>query len=807
MKMHPKTLLPPVFLALSWSVLTVSASLGQSVPEKDTQAADANPPPYKVGVLYDTDPASTAGWKSAAQASQGGLELTEIAYANATHEAVSALDCLVLPDSPNVPATLQPVLEKFAEGGGDLILAGGRAFSQLPAGQKPFTDLVFDPQPRFQFQGEYSVQPWSEANVKLPSGSLSANKTTLSGCSALGFSFLKKSRFFPLLEVVDSKGRRKAWAVSLLQHTSGEFKDGNWLLAGVEQPAFYQSPALLDWMLKTVRSYTPPAAKVAATAPPVTPPTGRLTINKSGQFVKPDGSPFFVIGANYCGLFDAKFEEFFSKGSFSADDLDAEFAKFRKIGINALRSFSFGRMGTLKAPGDRIKVIRDCARHHGIYIMPEIGLKALLAGPLDITDNAKHAGAVARAYRGEPMVLGYDLANEPYITEVGSMTFHGQPSPIVQAQPYETMADLLAAPYDKNWVDRQMKNTDGWLNLPKSIPNDTKRELLAATGIWLAYMRENGNAGNESTFPGLNDRIDIANSGKYEAFFTALNATFGQWIDEVSQAIRAEDPEALITVGYNRGYVALPVNDKLDFISNHIYQKPFSFKDTEISLTTFDRLHKMHPDKPITLGEFGLSNGLQLNGSTADYQTQALWEILHYIYPLAHGFSGSMKWMDNDWTTPYIARYAKWWTDPKTLAYEEQFGFFFFDGTPGGSAKPVAWCVQFFADYLQSNPPPGKLTLFESKNQVRTGFEYRAETAWIYGGETLANRSIRSKNTETKVLMARWDTQTITLMSTVDLEIEIDPAAMVNPPAPDSSLAENWQKIRLGEGKPLTITR
>ena len=464
-------------------------------------------------------------------------------------------------------------------------------------------------------------------------------------------------------------------------------------------------------------------------------------------------------------------------------------------------------MGTLKAPGDRIKVIRDCAQRHGIYLMPEIGLKALLAGPLDITDNAKHAGAVARAFKGEPMILGYDLANEPYITEVGSMTFHGQPSPIVQAQPYETMADLLAAPYDKNWVDRQMKNTDGWLNLPKSIPNDTKRELLAAIGIWLSYMREKGNAGNESTFPGLNGQIDIANSGKYEAFFMALNETFGQWIDVVSRAIQAEDPGALITVGYNRGFVALPVNDKLDFISNHIYQKPFSFKDTEISLTTFDRLHKMHPTKPITIGEFGLSNGLQLNGSLADYQTQALWEILHYIYPYAHGFSGSMKWMDNDWTTPYIARYAKWWTDPKTLAYEEQFGFFFFDGTPGGSAKPVAWCVQFFADYLQSNPPPGKLTLFESKNQVRTGFEYRAETAWIYGGETLANRSIRSKNTETKVVMARWDTQTITLMSTVDLEIEIDPAAMVNPPAPDSSLAENWQKIRLGEGKPLTITR
>ena len=793
------------FLALALCVFSVSCSKSPSVAEEETQPLDANQPPYKVGILCDTDVASLAAWKSAAQASKGGVELTEIAYANATPEAISTLDCLVLPDSPKVPAALQPALEKFAKGGGDLILAGGRAFSQLAAGQKPFTDLVFDPQPRFQFQGEYSVQPWSEAGVKLPAGALSATKTTLSGSSALGFSFLKKSRFFPLLEVVDARGRRTAWAVSLLQHTGGEFKDGNWLLAGVDQPAFYQSPALLDWMLKTVRSYTPPAAKVAATAPPVTPPTDRITINGSGQFVKPDGSPFFVVGANYCGLFDAKLEEFFSKSSFSADALDAEFAKFQKIGINALRSFSFGRMGTLEAPGDRIKVIRDCARRHGIYIMPEIGLKALLAGPLDITDNARHAAAIARAYRGEPMVLGYDLANEPYLTEVGSMTFHGEPSPLVKLRPYETMADLMNKNMNTAWVDRQMQQTDGWLNLPKNIPADTKRELLASVSIWIGYLREQG--GLDSTFPGLNGQIDIENSGKYAPFLTALNETFSQWMDAVIPAIRSEDPEALITIGYNTALVALPINEKLDFINNHIYQKPFSFRDTEISLTTFDRLHKMHPAKPITLGEFGLSNGLKLNGSTADYQTQALWEILHYIYPFAHGFSGSMKWMDNDWTTPYIARYAKWWTDPKTLAYEEQFGFFFFDGTPGGSAKPVAWCVQFFADYLQSSPKPGTLTLFESKNLVRAGFEYRSDTAWFYGGEVFANRAIRWENPETKVVMARWDAQTITLMSTVDLEMEIDPAAMVNPPVPDPSLPGNWQKIQLFGGTPLTITR
>ena len=772
-------------------------------------AEDPALPPYKVGVLYDTNEAVVTPWKAAAAAAKPPIEVTGVSYtAAARPETLLAFNCLVIPDSPAVPAALQPALGKFAHSGRDLILAGGLAFSKLPAEQKAFTDLAFDPQERFQFKGDFSVRPWSQAGITLTPGTILPKNTRLSGASALGYAFPNQSEYYPLLEVVDAEGRREAWAVGLLRHTGGEFKGGSWLLAGIDQPEFYNAPGLLTWMLETVRSNSAPTqVEAVASTPGPAPEAVKISIGKDGRFVRPNGSPFFIIGANYCGTFDAKLEEFFSKKAFSPELLDAEFAKFHDIGINLMRSFSFGRMSTLEAPGDRVQVIRDCARRHGIYLLPEIGLKALGMGPLDITDNAKHAGAVARAYKGDPMLLGYDLSNEPYITEVGSMTFHGQPSPIVQAKPYETMADLLVAPNDKNWVDRQMQKTDGWLFLPKSIPDDTKRELLAATGIWLAYMRENGNAGNESTFPGFNGKIDIANSGKYAPFFTALNETFGQWIDELSQAIRAEDPEALITIGYNRGYIALPANEKLSFINNHIYQKPHTFKDTEISLGTFDRLHAMFPGKPITMGEFGLNNGEQVNGAPASYQTQALWEILHYIDAYAHGYSGAMKWMDNDWTAPYMHRFAKWWTDPETIAKQEQFGFFKFDGTPSGAPKPVAWCTKFFSAYLQSNPKPGKLTVFETNNQVRSGFEYLADSAWFYGGEAFANRAIRWENPETKVVMARWDAKTITLMSTVDLELEIDPDAMVNPPAPDPSQPVNWRKIKLLGGTPLTINR
>ena len=781
----------------SWVVLSFILTLLPCL----AQAAS----PYKVGVLYDSDEAVVTQWKSASESAKTPIDLAGISYAVAIAEPEKLLtfNCLVLPDSPKVPAPLQPALGKFAHGGGDLILAGGRAFSQLTADQTPFTDLAFEPQSRFQFNGEFSVRPWSKANVDLPyRGSwLLPQKTHLSGCSALGFAFPGQSEFHPLLEVIDVYGRRAAWAVGLLQHRNDEFKGGNWLLAGIEQNEFYSSPGLLAWMLDTVRSYSAPRVNDSVVAASVASPGGKITISKDGAFVRPDGSPFFIVGTNYCGPFDAKLEEFFGKNSFSGEVLDTEFAKFEAVGINALRSFSFGRMGTLEASGDRVKVIRDSARRHGIYLMPEIGLKALLAGPMDITDNAKHAAAVARAYRSEPMLLGYDLDNEPYLTQVGAMTFHGKPSPLVNLRPYETMADLM----DKNWVDRQMKKTDGWLDLPSWLSEESKRELLASVSIWIAYLKEQGV--KDSTFPGLNGKIDIQNSGKYAPFLTALNETFSQWMDAMMQAVRSEDTEALVTIGYNTALVALPANEKLDFINDHIYQKPYAFKDTEISLGTFDRLHAMFPNKPISMGEFGLSNGLKLNSALADYQTQALWETLHYIYSYAHGFGGCIKWMDNDWTTPYIHRYAKWWTDPKTLAYEEQFGLFAFDGTPSGTPKPIAWCVKFFADYIQSNPKPGALTVFETKNQVRAGFEYRAQNAWFYGGETFANQAIRWGNEATKVVMVRWDEKTITLMATIDLELELDTNALVTPSTPDLSSPGNWQKVKLLRGKPCILKR
>ena len=110
-------------------------------------AEDPALPIYKVGVLYDTNEAVVTPWKAAAAVAKTPIEVTGVSYkAAAEPDALMSLNCLVIPDSPSVPAALQPVLGKFAQSGRDLILAGGLAFSKMAADQKAFTDLAFDPQ-------------------------------------------------------------------------------------------------------------------------------------------------------------------------------------------------------------------------------------------------------------------------------------------------------------------------------------------------------------------------------------------------------------------------------------------------------------------------------------------------------------------------------------------------------------------------------------------------------------------------------------------------------------------------------------
>ena len=115
--------------------------------------------------------------------------------------------------------------------------------------------------------------------------------------------------------------------------------------------------------------------------------------------------------------------------------------------------------------------------------------------------------------------------------------------------------------------------------------------------------------------------------------------------------------------------------------------------------------------------------------------------------------------------------------------------------------------MKFFSDYLKSNPKPGELRVFETTNQVKAGFEYKADSAWFYGGEDFGNQAIRWDNPETKVVMVRWDEKGITLMSTVDLDLEIDPKALTIPLDSAKPPQADWQKIHLLRGEQKIITR
>ncbi len=160
----------------------------------------------------------------------------------------------------------------------------------------------------------------------------------------------------------------------------------------------------------------------------------------------------------------------------------------------------------------------------------------------------------------------------------------------------------------------------------------------------------------------------------WETLVETVDASLDRWLKVQIAAIREVDRNHLITVGHNTALTVLPANQQLDFVSEHIYARPYSYANVMENLTTLDRLAKRWPDRPITLGEFGYSNGIKLSDGYLDDQTSAVGEMTHYLYALAHGYDGVKKWMLCDWPLAIMKRYGDWDRGLETRIYDERFG-------------------------------------------------------------------------------------------------------------------------------------
>jgi hypothetical protein len=237
----------------------------------------------------------------------------------------------------------------------------------------------------------------------------------------------------------------------------------------------------------------------------------------------------------------------------------------------------------------------------------------------------------------------------------------------------------------------------------------------------------------------------------------------------------------------------------LNFVSHHVYDRPDSYEKVMSNVTTLDRIQGAWSDRPITFGEFGYSNGIiTAGGSYLDFHTSAVGEMIHYLYALAHGFDGVMKWVLTDWHWDVIAKAAE--KGRKTQIYEAYFGMYWYDGNPDGLGrpKPICYSTKFLRDYVDENGPGGTLEIRHAANPIGTGYVYKGRNALFIGNSEYRSPELEFHSRRPANVMLTWGANGIKLMSTGDAEVSIDPSRFV------SALTAEQAKI---EGQTASVGR
>ncbi len=633
---------------------------------------------------------------------------------------------------------------------------------------------VFDEDDIYKFQDVIQISTFK--NQKILSTNININGN-FDGFSAVGFEYPDISKYVPLLEANDFFERNRGFAAGMLVHYDGEFKGGHWLVFGVTSPEFYTNtvfaPVVSDVLEKMKENKLinkfksenkKSREKRIKLTTPAPPGFIRFSADKK-HFVYPDGRKFFALGCNYVGSYDRKCR--FGIQHFDANRLEADFKNASNAGINVFRFWN----NDVDINPKNFETIIELARKYNIYL---ILLPSRLSKPTseEIKPVLKR---IAKQIKNEPIILGYDLINEPHITTVGSIKINKKSNEILKHKTY------MRYPGSNNFFSKERVNENIKLRsypAPGNWVDDTDvKNLYAAQDMADKYINRLCSIDDWTTLYGIEKEIMVTK--KYENFFNTLNKTFADWIAFQKNTICEFDTNHYISVGYNSPLGALRANKQLDFISHHIYQFPDSYENLHKSLTTFDRLRKLFPNKPIMLGEFGFSSGVKLqNGNILGDYSASLADIMVYLYAFANDYSGAMIWMLSGQPIANMKHNAKWISESKHF-YESKFGLYFHDGTKAGKPKPTAHATKFFRKFVDKHQPgEGTFKLVHAKTPIKTGYVFKNNDALFVGNIEYDKPELSFKSKNPVNVMIMWDDKKIEIMATADVKVKIDSVAL-----------------------------
>lgn len=373
-------------------------------------------------------------------------------------------------------------------------------------------------------------------------------------------------------------------------------------------------------MLTTMLLVVLMAAAPDASAAPQGAPLPKIRVDRARRgFVDAAGRPFVPFGVNYYRPGTGWAPQLWKK--FDAEATRRDFALLRKLGANVVRVF--GTFGSFFQERDRLDAdglakfdkLLELAEEAGLYVhptgpdhwegMPQWG-KGINFYSIDGSEACLQAledywRMFAARYRGRAVIWAYDLRNEPSVA-------------------WDT--PRMRAAWDAWRKERGQE--------PVPVP-DPKAEPPAA---WLA---------------------------DYQRFRESLAE---EWVARQARAIRAADPDALVTVGLIQWsipaqkfgvnqYAAFrpaAIAKHLDFMSLHYYplvRGAYKYESAEAEAANLAVLEAMareaaKPGLPLVIAEFGWYGGgpLDPGGKPATEEQQAEWcrRLVEVTAPLACGW-------------------------------------------------------------------------------------------------------------------------------------------------------------------------
>lgn len=645
---------------------------------------------------------------------------------------------------------------------------------KLPDGDnkdtKPLGLPVFDARDIYHFQNAPTMVAYKNQDI-LNHGQKTIGSYT--GISAIAFEYPEISRYIPLLQIQDKYSRSEGFAAGILVNYAGEFKNSHWLLFGIESPEFYATKEFVDTTVKALNRFKQnnlpeklanedrinKNARLDITSPA---PDVFIRLSEDGKhFILPNGKKFFTLGCNYIGPFERKCE--LGEDYFNLQRLEEDFKKAKDAGINTFRFWNF----RMENHPDRLKTVIELARKYQIYLLLQPREHPL---PTD-KQHMEVFEKTAKIAAAETIVLGYDLMNEPYVTVIGSTTVNGKPSKILEHKAYERYSSPKF--FDKLWVDQTAAEKAGYPEVGSWISPQDRKNLYAANAVLQQYMEKYTSKQDYSCLYGFDGKLPI--EPNHKEIISILDESVRDWILFHKEAIKKFDNNHFITVGYNTSLAAMPANALLDFTSHHIYQMPYSYQDVQKSITTFDRLRAFWPNKPITIGEFGFSAGLKMPDDTyLGINAASVAEMAVYLYAFANDYSGAYLWMLSEWPLANM-KYNAPWISPEKQIYESRFGMFYYDGTPQGSPKPIAYAAKFFREYIDTHSPgDGEFKLVFADTPTGAGFVFTDKDA-LFIGDTKYNSERLKFNSPVPVnVMLMWNVKQLKIMATADIDAAVD---------------------------------